>query len=206
MRILAADDDPSSLEMLEGVVGKWGYEVVSASDGTDAMSILGRPEAPGMAILDWVMPGLDGIEVCRRIKTLQISRPPYIIMLTIRGERKDMVEALDAGADDYIAKPYDISELRARLNVGRRIVELQSALAENIEQLKEALAQVKTLQGILPICMYCKRIRDDKDYWQQVERYVATHSEAQFSHSICPDCYDKIVKPQLETIRKKGGP
>lgn len=206
MKILVADDDPSSLEMLEGVVGKWGYDVVSASEGGEAMNILSGAEAPGMAILDWVMPGTDGIEVCRQIKALQTSRPPYIIMLTVRGERRDMVEALDAGADDYIAKPYDIGELKARLNVGRRIVELQSALAENIEQLKEALAQVKTLQGILPICMYCKRIRDDKDYWQQVERYVTTHSEAQFSHSICPECYEKIVKPQLEDIRKKGGP
>ena len=94
-----------------------------------------------------------------------------------------------------MTKPFDYGELRARLQVGARILTLQANLAMNIKQLQEALAQVNRLQGLLPICCYCKKIRDDRNYWQQVETYLGDHSAARFSHAICPDCLNAMVPP-----------
>ena len=110
----------------------------------------------------------------------------YVILLTARDARADVVAGLDAGADDYLIKPFDLEELRARVQVGRRLVALQDRLADRVAELQEALTKVKQLNGLLPICAYCKRIRTDQNYWEQVEHYVAEHSEAQFSHGICP--------------------
>lgn len=107
------------------------------------------------------------------------------------------MRGLDAGADDYIIKPFNREELRARVKVGVRILDLQNNLAGRVSELERAMAGVKQLQGLLPICCYCKKIRDDQNYWQQVEGYISRHSEAQFSHGVCPDCFEKIVKPEL---------
>jgi len=112
----------------------------------------------------------------------------------------EIVTGLEAGANDYIIKPFKAPELKARLNVGVRMVELQLELAERVTELEKALSEVKQLRGILPICAYCKKIRDDRNYWEQVEDYFARHTEAKFSHSFCPDCYDKIIKPQLDGL------
>jgi response regulator RpfG family c-di-GMP phosphodiesterase len=126
-------------------------------------------------------------------------------MLTACDSREDLIEGLLAGADDYVAKPFDPRELRARLAVGMRVLGLQQALANRVNELESALAQIKTLQGLLPICSYCKRIRNDKNYWQQIESYVSEHSEAEFSHGICPQCYENIVKPDLENFLTREG-
>jgi sigma-B regulation protein RsbU (phosphoserine phosphatase) len=131
------------------------------------------------------------------------STPPYLILLTAKGGREDLVTGLEAGANDYVTKPFNREELRARVQVGVRMVELQQSLADRVKALEEALARVKQLQGLLPICSYCKKIRDDQNYWQQVESYIAEHSQAQFSHSICPDCYEKLVKPELDQLRRQ---
>jgi response regulator RpfG family c-di-GMP phosphodiesterase len=144
-----------------------------------------------------MMPGIDGIELCRKMRAKQDLIPTHIILLTARNGKADIVYGLEAGADDYIAKPFDRNELRARIQVGMRLVELQRKLAERVEDLTHALQQVKQLQGLLPICSYCKKIRGDNNYWQQVESYISTHSEAQFSHGICPECFEKIVKPEM---------
>ena len=197
MKILVAEDDAISQVMLRAMVTKAGYEPIITGDGLGAYEILLKPDAPKLAILDWMMPGLDGVEVCRKVRELKSNEPAYIILLTSRDNRKDIVHGLKSGANDYIVKPYDVEELQVRIGVGRKVVELQALLAGRIKQLQDALAQIKTLQGILPICMYCKKIRDDKQYWQQVESYVSTHTEAQFSHGICPDCYKKYVEPEL---------
>jgi sigma-B regulation protein RsbU (phosphoserine phosphatase) len=130
-------------------------------------------------------------------------RPAYIILLTARTGRENLIQGLDAGADDYVTKPFDFDELRARVQVGVRVVELQNALSERVRELEEALSRVKQLQGLLPICSYCKKIRDDRNYWQQVEGYISEHSEAQFSHGICPECFEKYVKPELESLQKE---
>ena len=204
MKILIAEDDLTSQLMIKAIVAKAGYEPVVTGDGRSALEILGRPDAPKLAVLDWMMPGMDGVEVCRKIRELKSDEPAYLILLTSRDNKADIIHGLKAGANDYIVKPYDVEELQVRIGVGRKVIELQSLLAGRIAELQEAMAQIKTLRGLLPICMYCKKIRDDKQYWQQVEGYIAKHSEAQFSHGICPDCYKKYFQPELDKIKNKN--
>jgi len=197
MRILIAEDDFTSRSMLAAVLKKNGHEVVEAVDGSEAWSELRKAEAPKLAILDWMMPGLDGLEVVRRIRQASPSLPtssedrPYLIMLTTRGEKADIVAGLDAGADDYLTKPFDAGELRARIEVGRRMVEMQERMAEQVRDLRRAMKQIEDLEGILPICMYCKKIRNDQGYWDKVETYVRRLSGAELSHGICPECMEK---------------
>jgi len=198
MKILIAEDDPSSRELLERTLIRWGYEVVAASDGVEAWEALQGPDAPRLAVLDWMMPRMDGIEVCRRVRETPETANLYIILLTAKPSKEDMVTGLDAGANDYVTKPFDRAELRARVRVGARMVDLQESLNARIRELEDALAHVKQLQGILPICCYCKKIRGDADFWQQVEAYISSHSAAQFSHAICPDCFETVVRPELE--------
>jgi len=200
VRVLIAEDDAVSRHLLEATLHKWGYEVIVTTDGLEALEILRQPDAPSLAILDWMMPGMDGAEVCLKARELSASRLLYIILLTAKGRKEDVVEGLTAGADDYIIKPFDRSEMKARMNAGERILRLQAELAARVKELELALANVKLLQGLLPICCYCKKIRNDQNYWQQVDTYVAEHSEAQFTHGICPECRDKIVKPELERL------
>src|SRR5271155_3661655 len=134
-RILIAEDDPVSRRILETFLGKWGYEVVTAVDGTEALRILERLDAPRLAVLDWMMPGLEGTQVCQRIRE-ESNRPYiYILLLTSRGQKEDILSGLDSGADDYLTKPFDAQELRARLHVGQRILELQ----DNLIAAREAL-------------------------------------------------------------------
>jgi phosphoserine phosphatase RsbU/P len=197
MKILIAEDDPVSRRVLQAQLVKWGYDVIMAADGTEAWEALRSADAPHLAIIDWMMPGLDGPEVCRRARQDAATRTTYIVLLTARGERQDLVAGLQAGADDYVIKPFDNEELQARIQVGIRVLGLQGEVAARVRELEEALGKVRQLSGMLPICSYCKKIRDDQNYWQQVESYVTRHSSAQFSHSICPDCYNTIVKPQM---------
>ena len=204
MKILIAEDDLTSQLMIKAIVAKAGYEPIVTGDGLSTLEILNKPDAPKIAVLDWMMPGMDGVEVCRKIREIKTNEPAYLILLTSRDNKKDIIHGLKAGANDYIVKPYDVEELQVRIGVGRKVVELQASLAGRIIELQDALAQIKTLKGLLPICMYCKKIRDDKQYWQQVESYVTTHTEAQFSHSICPDCYTKHVQPELDRIINKN--
>lgn len=205
MDILIAEDDPISRRALEATLKKWGHRVVVTTDGMEAWAALQRDEAPPLAILDWMMPGLDGVEVCRlarqQVPREDQHRSLYVILLTARGDKGDIIAGLDSGADDYIIKPFDRDELRARLNVGLRMVELQQKLGRRVAELNDAVQRVKQLQGLLPICSYCKCIRDDRNYWQQLESYIGAHTEARFSHSICPPCYEKVVQPQLDALK-----
>jgi DNA-binding response OmpR family regulator len=192
MKTLIAEDDATSRTVLVSVLRKKGHEVTVTVDGIEAWRVLQQPDAPPLVILDWMMPGLAGPEVVRRVRALPTDRPPYIIILTARSAKADVVAGLAAGANDYLAKPFDSGELIARLKVGQRMVEMQDALATKAEELRQALDQVKTLRGIVPICASCKKIRDDKGYWNQVEVYVREHTEARFSHGICPECIEKL--------------
>src|SRR5689334_209692 len=169
MRILIAEDDPISRRMLEATLQKWGHQIVSVEDGAAAWHALEPADAPQLAILDWMMPGMDGVEVCRRVRQSGKRLPTYAILLTAKGQKEDIVHGFEAGADDYVTKPFDREELRARINVGVRIVELQTQLGFRVQELEAAIAREKLLVGLLPICCYCKKIRDDQNYWQAVD-------------------------------------
>ncbi|MBI1940005.1 MAG: response regulator [Acidobacteria bacterium] len=197
MKVLVADDDPVSRRMLEAMLGKWGYDLRVVEDGLAAWQAVSAEGAPRLIILDWMMPGMDGVEVCRKIRESPATRAAYVVLLTARGSQRDIVLGLEAGADDFITKPFNREELRARLSVGERVLHLQGILADRVRDLEDALGRVKQLQGLLPICSYCKKIRDDNDYWQKVEDYLGEHSDVTFSHGICPECYEKRVKPEL---------
>jgi phosphoserine phosphatase RsbU/P len=197
MRILIAEDDPVSRAVLERTLKKWGHDLVVTCDGSAAWQVLKGDDAPKMAILDWMMPGMDGPELCRHARERVQKEPTYIILLTAKQQKEDIVVGLDSGADDYIAKPFDKSELRSRIRVGERVIALQQKLADRVRKLEAALAEVTLLSGLLPICSYCKRVRDDKNYWQEVETYVSAHSDIHFSHGICPTCWHKVVEPDL---------
>ncbi len=190
MKILLAEDDSIGRAVIASQLKGLDLEVVSAEDGQRAWDILNAPDAPRLALLDWMMPGPDGVEICRRLRA-QADDDVYVIMLTARDGRSDVVEALEAGADDYLVKPCDPGELGARIKVGQRILDLQRRLQVRVEELEKTLAKVRELRTLLPICSYCRQIRDDQQYWQSIEAYFARHSDIRFSHGICPSCYDE---------------
>ncbi len=201
MKVLIAEDDLVPRLLLESALKEWGYDVVVAGDGEAAWQLLQGPDTPKLAILDWMMPGLDGIEICRRVRATASPEPIYLILLTGRDAKEDIVAGLRSGANDYVTKPFDRGELLARIQVGARVVELQSSLAARVRELEEALAEVKHLRTLLPICSYCKKVRNDQNYWEQVDQYLARHAEVRFSQSICPACWLKEVEPHLHKLR-----
>ena len=194
MRVLIADDDAALRYGLTAQLQKWGYEPVVCEDGSGARAVLLGEAPPRLAILDWSMPGIDGIELCREIRGNPSLATIYVVLLTARDRLDEIVTGLEQGADEYMVKPFEWDVLRARLQSGARIAQLQQSLAQRVEELQQALTTVKQLSGLLPICAYCKRIRRDDNYWQQLESYIAEHSEADFSHGICPPCLEKARK------------
>lgn len=202
MRILIAEDEPISRLALEATVPQWGFIPVTVANGEDALARLTAPgDAPPMAILDWMMPGMDGVDVCRAVRSSMLPVAPYIVILTTRTEQSDIIAGLQAGADDYVRKPFDRIELQARLQVGMRVIQLQQQLLERVRELEEGHERERALRRLLPICAYCRRIRDDQDYWQALERYVAESGGVRFSHGVCPDCAHK-VEEELAAIRE----
>ncbi|MEP6669486.1 MAG: response regulator transcription factor [Chthoniobacter sp.] len=193
-RILVAEDHYVSRHLLERNLQNWGFDVLTAQDGAAAAEILAGPDAPSLAILDWMMPVMDGVEVCRRVRQNRNSPYIYLLMLTAKSQKDEIAAGLDAGADDYVIKPFDPDELRARLKVGQRVVELERALEKRVKDLETALNDVKRLKTLLPICMYCKSVRDDRDYWRQIDEYIYAETGTDFSHGICPACMEKMSK------------
>ena len=198
--VLVADDEPVSRTVVSAMLRKAGYPVILASDGEQAWKTLDAADSPSLALLDWEMPGLQGPEVVERIRNRASQAPTYVILLTSRDSSADIVRGLRAGADDYVTKPANEDELIARVNVGARVVQLQIALADRVRSLEEALANVKALQTLLPMCAYCKSIRNDQNYWEKVETYFSQHSNVSFTHSYCPNCYERFVRPELEAL------
>jgi len=183
------DDDPALSRTLRRALVIEGYEVECAADGGEALHKLAGGHFDAV-VLDVAMPRLDGLAVCRRMRERRDRTP--VLMLTARDAIDDRVDGLDAGADDYLVKPFDLEELRARVHVGIRVLTLQERLAAQVAELQSALSKVKQLSGLLPICSYCKRIRSDQNYWEQVDSYVAHHSDVKFSHGICPSCFETV--------------
>jgi CheY-like chemotaxis protein len=203
VRILIAEDDPVSRQLLQTFLAKWGHEPVVACHGPEAWEMIRQPDAPKMAILDWMMPEMEGPEIVRRKRVLEegTATPTYFILLTALDSPADIVSGFEAGVDDYVTKPFHKDELKARVRVGVRMLDLRQKLAERVAELEQAMATVKTLSGLLPICSYCKKIRDDRNYWTELESYFEQVSDAQFSHGICPSCYDRHMRPALEEMR-----
>ena len=197
MKILVAEDDAVTRRMLVVTLERLGWDVITAEDGNAAWRVfetLKGKDAPEIAVLDWMMPGIEGIEICRRLHTTPGFELVYIILVTSRGGKEDLSYGLAAGANDYIAKPFDPVELEARVRVGQRMVKLQRSLAARVTEVEAALAHVQRLQGLLPICSYCKKVRNEANYWEQVESYFTTHSDLDFTHSICPQCTEKMLR------------
>ena len=201
VRILVAEDEAVSRRVLQAKLSSWGYDVQVCGDGRSALQILQSESRPPLAVLDWLMPEKTGLEICQTLRQQSAASPPvYLILLTSNARREDVVAGLEAGADDYIVKPFHPDDLRARVQVGVRMVGLQRALTDRVQELEQAMSRVQQLQGLLPICAYCKKIRDDRNYWSQVESYIARHSNVRFTHGICPECYDRIVKAELDEL------
>lgn len=199
MRILIADDNAAFRHALQEDLTEWGHEPVSAADGVQAWQILQEPNPPRLAVLDWMMPGLDGVEVCQLVRADQRMQGLYLILLTARRAREDLVRGLEAGADEYVRKPVDFSELRARINTGLRTLTLQAALTSRLQELEAALHRLRRLEGLLPLCCYCKKVRESQNYWRHVDEYLTERGDLAFTHGICPTCMETIVETELRT-------
>jgi DNA-binding response OmpR family regulator len=178
MNILIVDDDPTLRFVLQGTLKRLGHAVVAANDGAEGLKVFEQCH-PSLVISDLLMPGMDGMELCRKIRKANHSQYTYLILLTAVEGKSGYLAGMEAGADDFITKPFDAELLAARVAVAQRILSLQS--------------EVKQLAGLLPICCICKKVRDDKNYWHQVESFVARHTEATFTHSYCPDCLNQLM-------------
>ena len=188
MRILISEDEVVSRLVLGSKLKELGHEVIEARDGTEAWTLF-QKETARIIVTDWLMPGMDGGEFCELVRA-QVDQPyTYIIVLTSLSGKGSYMEAMDAGADDFLTKPVDMDELTARLRVAERVLALQT--------------EVQLMQRLLPICMYCRKIRDsdasweDQSSWQELEAYVAEKDDVQFSHGVCKDCFETRVEPQL---------
>ena len=185
MKIQIVEDDPIAATLLAAALKSLGHEVCQAGGGVEAWDRL-QQEPSRVVISDWMMPDLDGLELCRRIRA-QGGEYTYFILLSNQsatGENLD--QAMAAGVDDFLAKPAKVAELKARLHVAERILNYAT--------------QVRQLQEIIPICGYCRKLRDDENYWSQVEEYIGKQTGSSFSHGVCPDCYDKVIVPQMKKL------
>ncbi len=193
MRVLIAEDERSVLSYLEGLIREWGYEVEGYMDGQQAFDALAGQDGPKLLLLDWLMPGLTAIDITQKLRAIETDVPHYVIVITVLGGQERLAEAFAVGVNDFIAKPFGMLELQARLEAGARTIQLQEKLVARARELEDALSNVKTLKGLLPICAYCKSVRDDKNYWRQVEEYLSANAEVRFTHGICPECLSRVM-------------
>ncbi len=185
--VLIVDDVPENLTVLKKILEEQNYRVRPAISGEIALkAVNSRP--PEMILLDIRMPGMDGYEFCQRMKSNEKTKDIPVIFISALTELDDKVKAFALGGIDFITKPFQEKEVLARVNTHLTIRRLQQRLEEKNETLQKALDEIKVLKGIIPICAWCRKIRDDEGFWKQVEDYIAEHSEAMFSHGICPDC------------------
>ena len=189
MKILIAEDDTVSRIILSTHLQKCGHQVILAENGEQAYRLY-LEEHPNILIVDWMMPKVDGLQLCRMVRAEKTARYTYIIMLSALNGKGSYLEGMQAGADDFMSKPFDTDTFNARLHVAERILNLQYEITQ--------------LEGLLPICSYCKNIRDEQNIWVQLEAYISERTETTFSHGICPECYDTHVRPELERLKKEG--
>jgi DNA-binding response OmpR family regulator len=191
--VLIADDDATARNFLKAFLKKFDYDCTLAADGTQAWEAF-QSVQPTLILADWLMPGLSGLDLCRMIRAERRPRYPYIILITALSGKGSYLEGMNAGADDFVTKPYDLDQMAARLRVAERIISLQT--------------EVRQLEGLLPVCSHCRRIRDAGDGWSSIEQFVTRHTDLLLSHSICPDCYGSKVAPERNRLETgaAGGP
>jgi CheY-like chemotaxis protein len=199
--ILIVDDVPANLELLAGIIRDQGYEPRPVPGGRLALQAA-RAEPPDLILLDVNMPEMTGFEVCAHLKADEALKDIPVLFITADAEPVDKVKAFAMGAVDYVTKPFQAGEVCARVATHLRLRKLQLDLALTVGALRKALEDIRTLRGIIPICASCKQIRDDKGAWEAVETYVSAHSEAQFSHGICPECMLKLY-PEIAGEQEK---
>ncbi len=193
--ILLVDDTPENLTVLRQILTENGYTVRPALSGEIALKAV-HAHIPDLILLDIMMPGMDGFEVCRKLKADKKTMNIPIIFISALNELEDKMKAFSEGGVDYIQKPFQSEEVLARVNTHITLHSVQESLKKKNIELQKALDEVKQLRGFLPICASCKNIRDDQGYWEQIEVYISNHTEAIFSHGICPDCAVKLY-PEL---------
>ena len=188
MKVLAVEDDPLARTVLRRALERLGHEVVEAKDGEEAWQAW-QSEKPRVAVCDWQMPKLDGLRLCKRLRAQGGRDYVYFILLTSSTDSaQNRRAAAEAGVDDFLTKPIDLSMLWARLRVAERILKYTT--------------QVHRLEEMMPMCSYCKKIRDDQNYWQQIESYINERTGTEISHSVCPECYQRVVVPELERLKE----
>jgi len=188
MRIIVAEDDSISRKLLKTILEQLGYQVDALENGEDAWLAFEK-DPTSIVVTDWLMPKMDGLAFTRKIRARSAEEYTYIILLTANTQTvENYYAAMDAGVDDFLEKPLDRERLWSRLRVAERILSYTKRIGR--------------LESMLPICSYCKKIRDGKEYWKQVEEYMSQHTGVTFSHSICPECYEKVIKPQLKDMRR----
>lgn len=185
MKILAVEDQALAAMQLMATLRSLGHDAEHVKDGVTAWERL-NAEGYRVVVSDWRMPGMDGLEFCRKLRARTGDYVYFILISTTRVTKESREAALAAGVDDFLTKPIDVDELGMRLHVAERIITFA--------------AQVKQLESFLPICSYCKKIRDDQKYWQDVEAYFSRQQGTRFSHGICPDCYKRVIEPQLRQL------
>lgn len=182
MKILAVDDDAMSRKLLSRVLKRLGHEVAEAEDGASALAKFTK-EPVQLVVTDWMMPGMTGLELTKRLRANTRAPYAYVVVLTSVEGRQNWLKAMEAGVDDFLAKPVDPEMLRARLSVAERILRL--------------MAHNQTLARFIPICMYCKKARTDRDFWLDLDRYLDESGDAKLSHGVCPPCQAKHVEPMI---------
>lgn len=203
-RVLIVDDEPINLRLISVSLSE-EYDILTALNGHEAISRLKQQEVD-LILLDVMMPDISGFDVCRIIKADSRYAEIPVVFLTAMDTPQGERQGLDLGAIDYLSKPVELELLKLRVRNltalklrGDEVREQRDLLAIRKEELEAALARVRQLEGIIPICMYCKKIKDDQESWQELEKYITQHSEAMFSHSACPECYEK----EMEAIREE---
>lgn len=189
--ILIVDDNPTNLGVLFDYLKELGYRVLVHTSGESAITAI-RQMPPDIVLLDVMMPGIDGFETCRRLKANNATKDIPVIFMTALTDTVDEVKGLEVGAVDYITKPIQVETVSARINTHLALHSTQKQLEEKNLQLQQALKNIKTLKGLIPICANCKQIRDDEGFWHQVEDYIRNHTDAKFSHGLCPDCMESL--------------
>jgi DNA-binding response OmpR family regulator len=198
VKILIIDDDPDVCFATSRIVKKAGYEVYEAFSGTECLQSV-KVNKPDLVLLDVVLPDADGNDICRKIKDDPELIGTFIVMISaLKTSSFEQAQGLDIGADGYIARPISNRELKARIDAMVRIMRAERERDQVIAELRQALTEIKRLSGLLPICMFCKKIRDDKGYWNRLEDYIQERSEADFSHSICDECIEKHYPEEVD--------